>query len=388
MSSNASGLREPAGAFSQPEAEELLRSLRSGFALPSRWYYDTMLHERERDFVLRRAWHFAAHTGQLSRPGDQVVSEIAGVPIVLVVDDAGQISGFVNICRHRAHIVVQESCHRPTLQCLYHGWTYNLDGRLRRAPRAESEMDFDASQFGLVPVQTEVWGPTVWVNLDSQGPSFEKWISGLPELVSADGVDVESHVFAFERQWEIRANWKVFLDNAIECYHCPTCHSALRQVLEMDPRLHEISVGGRYWISHRVPLRQSAVGTNVGCPTGPRGDGHYHFHWIFPTTYFQYAGGGFDVGTVSVQGVNRILFRHLSFVPKDTPADEIAERENRADADPTVSEDVAICHRVQLAHESGVAPPGRLLPQSEWMLQHFQRVLVEDIARQGPYIET
>ena len=370
-----------AALLSPEETTTLLADLEAGFALPSNWYTDSLIFKREREQILRRGWHFAAHTGQLAKPGDQAVCEIAGVPVVLVVDRAGEIGGFVNICRHRAHTVVQEDGNRKTLQCLYHGWTYNLDGCLRRAPRAENESAFDKNQFGLTRVQTAVWGPTVWVNVDLEAPSFSTWIEGLPEEIAGNGLDVTEQVFALERSWEIRANWKVFLDNAIECYHCPTCHPTLAQVLEMDPEKQDISVGGRYWSSQRIPLRKSAVGTNVAAPTGSK-DGesdNYFFHWIFPATYFQYAGSGFDIGTIDARGVDTIVFRHLSFLPADMAPEDIADRDRRLDLDPTVPEDVAICHRVQHAHESGMASTGRLLPRSEWLLQHYQRVLIEDL---------
>jgi choline monooxygenase len=219
----------------------------------------------------------------------------------------------------------------------------------------------------------------VWANVDSSAPPFFEWIAGLPERVASHGVDMDGHRLAFEDTWSISANWKVFLDNAIECYHCPTCHPALSEVLEMDPALHELHVGGRYWISEKAPLRRSAVGSGVAMPSSPDGDDpiYYHFHWIFPTTYFQYAGAGFDIGTVGVRGVDEIFFRHLTFLPIGMDEAEVAERRRRLDVDPTVSEDVAICERVQRAHAADFAPPGRLLPGSESMLQHFQRVIVE-----------
>jgi len=360
----------------------LLESIEAGYALPSSWYTDGSIFERERD-LLRRSWHYGAHTGELAQPGDQALCQIAGVPIVLLRDDANEIRGFVNICRHRAHTVVHERGNRPTLDCLHDGWIYNLDGCLRRAPRAETEPEFDASELGLIPVQTAVWGPTVWVNLDLEAPPFFEWIAGLPELVASHGLDVDAQVHAVEREWEIHANWKVFLDNAIECYHCPTCHPTLSQVLEMDPALHDLTIGGRYWIWHRVPLRKEALADSPAAPNGARNPDsvYYYFHWIFPTTYFQYAGPGFDIGTIDVRDVNVIRFRHLAFLPADTSPAEIEEHERRIDADPTVSEDVAICNRVQLAHEADFAPPGRLLPRSEWLLQHFQRVLIEEVAQ-------
>ena len=367
------------------ERRELLESLEAGFALPSSWYTDRGLFDQERRRLLRRGWHYGAHTGELSEPGDQVLCQVAGVPVVLVAGEDGEIRGFVNICRHRAHIVVNEPGNRRTLQCMYHGWTYNLDGCLRRAPRAETELEFDPTEFGLIPVQTAVWGPMVWVNVDRDAPSFFDWIGGLPELVATHGLDLEAQQYAFEGEWEIGTNWKVFLDNAIECYHCPTCHPGLADVLEMDPALHKLSVGGRYWISHEVPFRKSAtdvsdyygmtVPTNGAPPL-------YHYHWIFPTTYFQYkmwgsSAAGFDIGTLDVLDVDRIVFRHLVFLPKDLDAEGIANRKARFDTNTTIPEDVTICTRVQRAHAAGITPPGRLLPGSEWLLQHFQRVVIE-----------
>jgi phenylpropionate dioxygenase-like ring-hydroxylating dioxygenase large terminal subunit len=346
-----------------------------GRALPSWCYTDRAFFERERDLVLRRSWHFAAHSGQLAHVGDQLPVWVAGVPDVLVRGDDGDVRGFVNICRHRAHQVVLEARNRKLLRCLYHGWCYDLDGSLRHAPRSELEPDFDRLDLCLAPVQTAAWGPTIWVNVDADGPSFGDWTEGLAGLVAANGVDVDRHVYGYEFEWTVSANWKVFLDNAIECYHCPTCHPELSRVIEMDPRLQEQSLGGRFWSTHTIPFRRVPGRTADGSP--PR---LYHFHWIFPTTYFQYAGRGFDVGTVDVRGVEQIVFRHLVFVPDDVGAAVIAEQRQRDAGNPTIEQDVAICERVQRAHDSGAAPPGRLMPDSERLLLHYQRVVVAMMA--------
>ena len=66
------------------------------------------------------------------------------------------------------------------------------------------------------------------------------------------------HVLGFENTWEIESNWKVFQDNTIECYHCPTAHPEFSRAIVMDPRLHDLAVGGRYWIHHRIPFRDGA----------------------------------------------------------------------------------------------------------------------------------
>jgi len=211
--------------FSDPAA--LHRQVDSGFLLPTRWYADPEIFAVERDRVHRRAWHFATHSGDLAKPGDVYVRNIAGVPIVLTRDNNGEVHGFINICRHRGHPVVMESGNRPKLHCMFHGWTYGLDGTLQHAPRGNTDERFDPAEFGLVPIQTHVLGPMIWANLDLSAPPFPAWIEGMDAFMRERGLNVEEHAYGFDHEWDIPCNWKVFQDNTIECYHCPTTHPEL-----------------------------------------------------------------------------------------------------------------------------------------------------------------
>lgn len=351
--------------------EAVRAELDRGRALPSSWYTDGGHHAWEVRQVLRRGWHFAAHAGEVANVGDQLPVDVAGVPIVLVRGDDG-VDGFVNICRHRAHVVVLEPRSRRAMTCGYHGWSYGLDGSLRHAPRSELEPGFDTTACSLARVQVAQWGPMIWVNPDLSAPAFDAWIGSLPELVASNGIDVTAQSARFDDRWDVAANWKVFVDNAIECYHCPVAHPTLSRVIDTDPRVQELAVGGPHWSSHRVPLRPAA---------GRDSTAVYVFHWVWPTTYVQYVtGGGFDVGSIRILDVGRIEFRHVTFLPTTTTPDDVAARRERMRQDPTVAEDVAICEGVQRAHASGVAEPGRLLPGSEQLVSHFQRVLVDALA--------
>jgi choline monooxygenase len=367
MPSVASPLLHPA------PLEALKASLDAGYALPSGWYTDKALFEVERAAVLRKAWHYAGHTGELVNIGDQLVCRVAGIPVVLVRDETNTIRGFVNICRHRAHQVVLHNQNQKSMQCLYHGWTYGLDGQLRAAPRSKAEPCFENGEFPLVPVQVAQWGPTLWVSTDRDAPPFEEWTQGLQQTV-AKHLDPSRYRYGgLTRTFRIRANWKVFMDNAIECYHCATCHPTLARALEMDIAKHQLSVGGRNWVTTVIPFRQprdASARTTVPL---------YYFHWIFPTSYFQYTddGSGFDIGSVNVIGPDEIEFRAVFFVPNDMPEAEASARMARYAEDPVVGEDIGICERVQEAHEAGLVPPGRLLLNSEWHIQHFQKVIVD-----------
>jgi nitrite reductase/ring-hydroxylating ferredoxin subunit len=356
------------------DAAALLESIDDGWTLPSSWYADPAIFREEQRRILRRSWHYVTHTGALAEPGDVFPWELGGVPIVLVRGQDGEIRGFENICRHRAYPVVQEPGNRRTLTCHYHGWTYDLGGALVNAPKANGPLGFDLAEVCLPRVQVAVWGPMVWVNPSLDAPSFEEWTAGLDDLLLSRGCDVRDAAQATEWTWEIDANWKVFQDNTIECYHCPTTHPEFSRAIVQDPARQQMEVGGRYWIHHTIPFRD-------GIPEGPTYvPDTYWYNWIFPATYLQHSGKGFDIGSVDIVDVDRLRFRHLWFAPTGTPPETVALAQQALERDPTIPQDVEICRLVQRSHDSGVAPAGRLLAGREALLTHFYRLIVEMMA--------
>ena len=133
-----------------PEAIEA--ALERNLTFPARWYSDPAIFDVELEHVFARSWQLVAHEARIANPGDHHVCRVAHVPDPADAGAAGELHGFVNVCRHRAYPVATEDGNRKTLQCAYHGWTYELDGCLRRAPRSEREPGFDRAEFSLVPV--------------------------------------------------------------------------------------------------------------------------------------------------------------------------------------------------------------------------------------------
>jgi phenylpropionate dioxygenase-like ring-hydroxylating dioxygenase large terminal subunit len=358
----------------------LLDAIRGGSALPTEWFTDPSIFTAELEKIHRKAWHYVGHVGELANAGDVIVRDVARVPIVLTRDESGAIRGHVNICRHRGYPVVTEDGNQRALKCHYHGWSYGLDGALKNAPRSAGDDAFDPAAFGLVPVQVEVWGPMIWVNTDRAGPSLHEWIPGMNDILLARGCDVTQYEFGIRSSWEIDANWKVFQDNTIECYHCPTTHPEFARGIKMNPKTQELGVGGDNWIHHRLQFRDGVdEGVTFKRPT----DGspfYYHYHWIFPTTYLQHSGKGFDIGSVNVLAVDKIRFTHTWFAPRNTPSEVIEFGQRILDADPTIHQDVDICNKVQAGHATGVAPTGRSLVEPEFLLTHFHQRIVELIS--------
>ena len=122
----------------------------------------------------------------------------------------------------------------------------------------------------------------------------------------------------------------MFQDNTIECYHCPTTHPELARALVMNPKTQTLAVGGRYWIHHTIPFRDGVAGRHQ-LEAGRGRPYDYYYHWVFPTTYLQYAGRASTSASVDVVGVDKIRFRHLCFLPPDTPEDDAREGQRQLD---------------------------------------------------------
>jgi phenylpropionate dioxygenase-like ring-hydroxylating dioxygenase large terminal subunit len=119
--------------------------------LPYSWYTDPEVARIERDQIFRRSWQYVGHLGELDGPGSMFPTQVGGLPLVVVLDREEKLRGFLNVCRHRGTVLVNEPQRRGTIQCPYHAWTYALDGSLRGAPRSKEEPDFDMDCLGLVP---------------------------------------------------------------------------------------------------------------------------------------------------------------------------------------------------------------------------------------------
>ncbi len=142
-------------------------AMAAGHTLPARWYTDPAVLQAEKERIFHRSWQYVGHSGQLARAGDFITTRLGDMPTVIARDVDGSLRAFANVCRHRGSEVVLECAgNRKTLQCHYHGWTYNLDGTLRNAPRANEQASFVKENLSLIPFAVEEWGPMIFVNPD------------------------------------------------------------------------------------------------------------------------------------------------------------------------------------------------------------------------------
>jgi choline monooxygenase len=201
--------------------------------LPSRYYHDPQIHQRELENIFHKSWCYVGHESQLPDPGDYQVDKIADQCIFLVRGQDSEIRAFFNVCQHRGHELLKDKGSRKKrVVCPYHAWTYGLDGKLIQAPHTEQLLDFDPAQFSLKPVAVASCAGLLFANLDTTAVEFEQDYPDLAQTFSLHFPNFDRFGTAFQLDYDIAANWKVVVDNFSEGYHIPVAHKKLSQVLD------------------------------------------------------------------------------------------------------------------------------------------------------------
>lgn len=341
--------------------------------LPYEWYVDPAVQRVEQDRVFGRFWQYAARLDQVSEPGAIATAFAGTIPIVLVRGRDESLRGFVNVCRHRGFVLCEGDDRRETIQCPYHAWTYDLDGSLRSAPRADREPGFDRADHGLVPVAVDTWGPFVFVNPDVDAEPLRSYLGALPELLAEGGVDVDRLTFHTRAESEEYAcNWKVCAENFLECYHCAVAHPTLARALDVSQDAYGLET--HRWFSTQVgPPRNGGGG--VYDAAGEVAQGQFHF--LFPNTVLNVMPGrlNLSIGPIVPRGAER-TYRFLDyFVGGDV--DERWLADYLALDDQVGAEDRVLVERVQRGISSGALAAGTLMPESEKLIAHFQALVAE-----------
>ncbi len=200
------------------------------WSIPAPFYTESDIQEQEKQRIFARTWQVVGHRDQLARPGDYFTTELLGEPLLLVRGAQGELRGFYNVCRHRAGPPAEGCGSRKLFRCGYHGWTYGLDGSLISAPEFEGQPGFDAKDFTLAPVRAEEWSNLIFVNLDPEAEPLLKSLGNLPKQAERFGF---TGMKLFERRtYDMKCNWKTYVDNYLEGYHLPSVHPGLNRELD------------------------------------------------------------------------------------------------------------------------------------------------------------
>ena len=338
-------------------------------ALSAAYYLGHESLERDVRDVLSRNWQLVSHAAQLRDPGDHVVATIGRTPVLVVRHPEEGLIALANVCRHRAGpIATCDGRGARSFHCHYHGWTYDLGGRLRHAPEMAGAEGFDPASIRLPRFRAAAWQGLVFVSLSDDPPPLAEVYAGIAERIAP--IELSSMEFARRDSYDIACNWKVYVDNYLEGYHVPYIHPGLAKVVDYAAYHTELAP----WHS----LQTSPLRNNEGL----YGDGDVFYYFVYPNVMLNIMPGRLQVNRVLPNGPDRCLVEFDYYYAADEAARARAERDRKF-SEEIQQEDIDICEAVQRGLASGTYDSGRLCPKREAGVWHFQELLRRDYAHPG-----
>ena len=216
------------------------RPIGEATGLANRAYTSPEFFRLERERVFAPSWACLGHAADVPRAGDLCPVRLLGVPLLMARAAGGAVRVFHNVCSHRGNELVWEPGRvKGAIRCPYHAWTYDLEGRLTGTPNIggfgvhEAE-GFDLGAHGLRTVRSAVWLDLVFVNLTGDAEPFEAWIRPLAqrfERLGGAGYERRLHPATThgELRFDVRANWKLAVENNLDAAHLPWIHPSLNR---------------------------------------------------------------------------------------------------------------------------------------------------------------
>lgn len=345
-------------------------------------YVDPRWHQVDLDQIIAKTWQWVCHVEKLREPGAYLAVEIAGRPIALVRDKSGELRAFYNVCKHRAHQLLSGEGVTTRIMCPYHAWVYDLEGRLVRAPHAESLENFQPNRICLDAVRVEEFCGFIYVNLDPDAPSLSAQTGDLGTEIRHWAPDIDKLTFGHRLSYDIKSNWKNVVDNFLECYHCPTAHKDFCTLVDMDT--YKVTTYGIY-SSH---MADAGAGSNTAYDVSNATVRTHAVWWLWPTTcLMRYPGrSSMIVLNIIPAGPERTLETYDFFL--ETPEPNAAEQESIRYLDEVLqAEDIAIVESVQKGMRTPAFQQGRIVHdpdgsgKSEHAVHHFHGLVLDAYSR-------
>ncbi len=339
------------------------------WTLPASLYTDPATATLENDKIFSRTWQVVGHHHQVANPGDYFTTQLVGEPLLVARGADLKLRAFYNVCRHRAGPAAEGCGSRKLFRCVYHGWTYNLDGSLNHATEMDGVTGFKAEDFALAPVRCEEWFHLVFFNLDPTAPPLSESLGQLRPQAERFAFP-EMKLFE-RRTYEMKCNWKTYIDNYLEGFHLPTVHPGLNR--ELDFNAYTVEPYDRH-VRQWSPIRGAQPGDAAPRRYQEAREGlTTDYFWIFPNWMLNCYPDNVSLNIVLPTAPECSLAIFEWYLPEKDLASEAAKDSVRF-SDEIQIEDVAICEAVQKNLHSRSYERGRFSVKQEKGVHAFHRM--------------
>jgi choline monooxygenase len=350
------------------ESFQIDEDIRRAWTLPTRFYTDPALFDAARERVFARTWQCAIDLGRVRTPRKAVpftlLEGLLDEPLLLTRDDDDRLHCLSNVCTHRGNLLVEAETEGKTLRCRYHGRRFALDGRFVSMPEFDQAEGFPSPADDLPRVPFARWGPVGFAAIDPVVP-FEEAFTPIAERLSFLPLDQLTFDPSRSREYLVRANWALYVDNYLEGFHIPYIHAGLAEAIDYGAYRTEVFD----WSVLQVGV---AKGGEEAFDGGGERIAAWYW-WLFPATMINAYPWGISVNVIRPLAVDRTRVSFMTWVLDPSRIDRGAG----AGLDRVEREDEAIVEAVQKGVRSRLYDRGRYSPAREQGPHRFHRLLVQ-----------
>lgn len=262
-----------------PELDALIADYQPGNAMPRGFYTSQAVYDYDIAMVWNRNWIWVGHESQIPEPGDYFLFDYGTESIIVVRDRKGEVRAHLNVCRHRGSRVCTKAAGKARVfVCPYHAWTYDLSGELRAGRAMGSE--FEPGKWGLMPAHVRVFQGMILVCAATDAPPLDIGLAQLAPMTEPFGFDDLKVVHT--AHYPVPANWKLALENYLECYHCAPAHlDYSRSHTLKSPQEMEALIGPMLERAAKVGLPPKALDLSGQLAPAPGAEVYYRRYPLF-----------------------------------------------------------------------------------------------------------
>jgi choline monooxygenase len=346
---------------------------------PPAWFYTdpkTLADLKQRAFA--RSWQLVADVDAVKAPGNvypcPFLEGAIDEPLLLTRDYDDAVHCLANVCTHRGNLVCEGAGTERQLRCRYHGRRFELSGRFVAMPEFEGVAGFPSPSDDLPKVPMGRWARFLFASLDPLVP-IEEFLGPMRQRIGWLPIDQFQPDRSRGREYVVRANWALYVDNYLEGFHIPYIHASLNEQLNYAGYQTELLPWGVLQVGtadkgadgFELPSSSPDSGKSIAA----------YYYWFFPNLMFNFYPWGLSINVVRPLAVDLTRVTFISYVWKPDRLDRGAG----AGLDRVEREDEAIVEATHRGLRSRFYSRGRYSPSRETGPHHFHR-LCADILRQ------
>ncbi len=346
--------------------------------LPSRFYKDPSVFDQVREKIFARSWQFIGDTDLVKVPGTvhpfTLLEGFLDEPMVLTRDMDDKIHLLSNVCTHRGMQVAEGSSNERFLRCRYHGRRFGLDGCFQHMPEFDGVCGFPTKADNLASVAFGTWSKLMFASVNPLA-SLETVLAPVLDRVGWLPLDQFFPDPSRGREYMVRANWALYVDNYLEGFHIPFIHAALNEALDYgNYSTHPfewgnlqlaVSKGGEAVFD--LPKSSIDYGQKISA----------YYYWLFPNIMLNFYPWGLSVNVVRPLAPD---LTKISFIPYVWDASKLGQGAG-GDLDRVEREDEAVVELVQRGVRSRFYDKGRYSVAREQNVHQFHRLIAASLSR-------